>query len=265
MLLAFALLVLALPLSSAQVAAKKDAAKDAEEKKDAEKKDAAKTKEDGKDEPKKKDEDTKKNPSTKTKAPEEPKLVHGPVLQTVKLKAVDSAESRYFTVEMMTPDPMKIFQVQQWQMQRMAQIQQQGNPAQYQFQMAQFQVELAQRSANIYSATDVRLQAGDGCKVRTFVLPTEYDEKGNLKKWTPKEIAALKGNSKLPGYPAEFDALRQGQYLNVYLSAPKVAPKGSGPLPKKKAPTDEDLAVMADARPDCVMIVIVADPGAMNR
>jgi len=270
MVMAFCVTLLAMPLISAQDAEKKEA-KDVE-KKDVAKKDDAKkddAKKDGEDEPKKKedgkDEPKKGDPksSSKSKHPEEPKLVHGPVLQGVKLKAVDSDESRSFTVEMMAPDPVKMMQNQQWQMQRMFQLQQNrlSNPAQYMNDMRTFQMEMMRRQSQAYSMKDVLLKAENGCKVRILQPAAEYDEKGNLKKWTKKDLDALKGNSKLPGYPADFDALRQGQYLVVYLAAPKGSEKKlpGGPPPKKKN-DDEDVAMPQD-RQDTVMIVIVGDPG----
>ncbi|MFO0865474.1 MAG: hypothetical protein U0744_12625 [Gemmataceae bacterium] len=269
MVVAFGVLMLALPLLTAQDVEKKDADKKEAEKKDIEKKDEAKKdgepkkKEDGKDEPEK-----KKSTGGKTKStPKEPAPKHGAVLQGVKLKAVDSAESRAFTIEVLAPDPLKIMQNQQWQAQRMFQIQQNrltnpNNPAQYFNDMRQFQIELMQRQSQAMSWKDIRLQASDATKVRIMQPATEYDEKGNLKKWTKKDLDNLRGNTDMPGYPAEFDALRQGQFLQVFLAPAKAAPKASGsPMPKKKLDDDPEMLAPPE-RQDAVMIVIVGDPNA---
>jgi hypothetical protein len=272
MMVAFGVLMLALPLLTAQDVEKKDADKKEVEKKDDSKKDAAKKDEAKKDDEPKKKEDGKDEPekkkssggTTKTKAPKELAPKHGAVLSGVKLKAVDSAESRAFTIEVLAPDPLKIAQNQQWQMQRMFQLQQnRNNPVQYMNDMRNFQMEMMQRQAQAVSWKDVRLQASDATKIRILQPATEYDEKGNLKKWTKKELDALRGNTEMPGYPAEFDSLRPGQYLNVFLAPAKSAPKSSGPpMPKKKL-DDDDAAMMAQPdRQDSVMIVIIGDPNA---
>ncbi|MBX9681311.1 MAG: hypothetical protein K2X38_21350 [Gemmataceae bacterium] len=275
MMVAFGVLMLALPLLTAQDADKKDADKKDVEKKDVEKKDDAKKddskkdaakkddepkkKEDGKDEPEKK---KSTGGTSKAKTPKEPLPKHGPVLSGVKLKAVDSAESRAFTIEILAPDPLKMAQNQQWQMQRMFQIQQgRNNPAQYFNDLRNFQMEMMQRQAQAVSWKEIRLQASDATKFRIMQPATEYDEKGNLKKWSKKDLDALRGNTDMPGYPAEFDALRQGQFLNVYLPPLKAAPKTSGsPMPKKKLDDDDPAMNAPPERQDTVLIVIVGDP-----
>ena len=57
----------------------------------------------------------------------------------------------------------------------------------------------------------------EDAKIRTRVLPTLFDDKGNLKKPTPKELLELKGKDKnLPGYESEFASLKRGQVLLVH-------------------------------------------------
>ena len=88
--------------------------------------------------------------------------------------------------------------------------------------------------------------------------PTEYDDKGKVKVWTQKELRELKGNSKLPGYPSDFDRLVTGQIVTVYLPKPsKAAPKSTDKTDKSaksKAP-----AFDTSAKPEVVMIVIEFD------
>lgn len=57
----------------------------------------------------------------------------------------------------------------------------------------------------------------EDAKIRTRVLPTLFDDKGNLKKPTGKELLELKGKDKtLPGYESEFGNLKRGQVLLVH-------------------------------------------------
>jgi hypothetical protein len=64
---------------------------------------------------------------------------------------------------------------------------------------------------------DVKVMSTDDVKVRTKNPPVAYDDKGNKKKYTPKELKELKGDSKLPGYSAEFSDLKQNQIVEVSL------------------------------------------------
>ena len=65
---------------------------------------------------------------------------------------------------------------------------------------------------------DVKVMTTDDVKVRTKNPPVQYDDKGNKKKYTAKELKELKGNDpKLPGYTAEFNDLKQNQVVEVSL------------------------------------------------
>jgi Leucine-rich repeat (LRR) protein len=74
------------------------------------------------------------------------------------------------------------------------------------------------------------LQLVAGVEVRTFLRPLKYDSKGNVRKPTPAEIAAMKGPGKHKSYLARFDNLRPGQVVMVYLARVDVSP-----LPGKKS------------------------------
>jgi hypothetical protein len=122
-----------------------------------------------------------------------------------------------------------------------------------QMQIAQTRQQIAQTQTKLFRTKeiDVDLRAADNIKVRANFPPTEYDDKGNLKRWTAKELKALKGKSKLPGYPAEYDALRPGQGIQVYLA--KALPKGQ---PKGLKAGDDPVETK---RPEVVMIVIMQE------
>jgi FtsZ-interacting cell division protein ZipA len=247
-----ALTVVLLPGLTAQEK-EKDKAGDAKaEKKDADKKDADK-KDPGQE---------KKEAATKEKKPVEEKPEHGPVLKT-KIVSMRPDSARQFTIEVPVPDVQKMAAVQLWSAQRMQQIMATPNPQQRALQMYQFQMQLSQKQANeTTSLKAVDLKASENCKVRSMIPPVEYDDAGNLKKRTKSQLDALRGNSKLPGYPSDFDMLKPGQYVEVYLAKPpKTAAKekvDKAALKKKKM--DDDLPDHLAEMPEVVMIVIYAEP-----
>jgi hypothetical protein len=97
-------------------------------------------------------------------------------------------------------------------------------------QIANIQREIQKNQANMVSYQDKHqdfdLQTGDTVKVRQAHPPVEFDDKGRPKKYTQKELAKLRGpDRKVPGYPAEFDNLKVGQKVKVWLSKPKTTGK----------------------------------------
>src|SRR5947207_12211314 len=63
---------------------------------------------------------------------------------------------------------------------------------------------------------DVKVITTDDVKVRTKNPPVAYDDKGDKKKYTAKELKELRGDDpKLPGYTAEFNDLKQNQVVEV--------------------------------------------------
>ena len=99
------------------------------------------------------------------------------------------------------------------------------NPLQKQQQLAQNQTEIAKNQANAFTKKEetktVELQVGDEMKVRLSDPPVAFDEKGKPKKYTAKELRELKGDSKLPGFPADMSNLANDQLLQVQLVVPK--------------------------------------------
>lgn len=94
--------------------------------------------------------------------------------------------------------------------------------------MIQFQVQLARAEANMFQVINatqkVDFQVEENVKVRTKELPEQFDEKGNIKKYTAAELAALKGKDKyLPGYESALESLKPGQIVQVKLSPHKKA------------------------------------------
>ncbi len=73
------------------------------------------------------------------------------------------------------------------------------------------------KSIGIQAGKDsVEVLGADDLKVRYRNPPPAFDDKGNFKKYTPKELAEMRSD-KLEGYPADFSALKAGQVATVTL------------------------------------------------
>jgi hypothetical protein len=68
---------------------------------------------------------------------------------------------------------------------------------------------------------DFVIQLAEDARIRVNWSPIEYDDMGNLKKFTPAELKELKGDSKQPGYKSDLTALRAGQEATVHLAKVK--------------------------------------------
>jgi hypothetical protein len=108
--------------------------------------------------------------------------------------------------------------------------------------MARFQVQLAQTQANMFQVVNatqkVDFQLEENVKVRIKDLPEQFDEKGNIKRYTPDELRELKGKDKsLPGYESVLENLKVGQVVQVTL-APHKKPRPARSA--SSADTDKD-------------------------
>jgi hypothetical protein len=180
-----------------------------------------------------------------------------------KLKHMDANSQKDFTLTIYgkEPDPgqqQQLVNLQNQLARQIAQLNQyilnkdRNNAFATQQAIGQTRLQIAQTQTKLFRTKeiDIELRASDNVKVRSNFPPTEYDDKGNLKRWTAKELKALKGKSKLPGYPAEYDALRPGQGIQVYLA--KALPKKGA----KGLKTEDPVETM---RPEVVMILIVQE------
>jgi hypothetical protein len=85
------------------------------------------------------------------------------------------------------------------------------------------------------------LPVADDVKVRLPSPPPATDEKGNPKRYTAKELKALKGPGNEWGYSADFDSLKPGQTVRFYLKWPKPSAKQPArPAGTKKEPNAVD-------------------------
>jgi hypothetical protein len=98
---------------------------------------------------------------------------------------------------------------------------------------------------------DFDLETVENVNVRLTKLPLEYDDKGNPKKYTAKELEALKGpDTRLPGYASKVDDLKPGQMVKLTFGKSKAAASKT-----KDAGQD----TQDDDHPKVTMIVILQD------
>jgi len=185
----------------------------------------------------------------------EEKLVYSQTIDG-KIKRFDSGAARDIVLEIYLPDPKKIYDFNVWQAQQQRGIATSRDFGDRARRISQFQQEMAKKNANPLtrmSVKDVEVRAIDAMRVRSLYPPVEYDDKGELKRWTTRELQALKGKSRLPGYPSDFESLRAGQFVQVYLAKVE-APKGG--TAKKKLDDDVDLGAF---KPEAVLVLIKAE------
>jgi hypothetical protein len=82
----------------------------------------------------------------------------------------------------------------------------------------------------VNSKQNLKIMTVDDVKVRTKYPPVAYDDKGNKKKYTAKELKELRGDSKLEGYTAGFEDLKTNQYVKVSLVRKKTDKNAQQPL-----------------------------------
>jgi hypothetical protein len=86
------------------------------------------------------------------------------------------------------------------------------------------QMQILQQQRNLLRTElqPLDLEPAEGMIVRTKNPPIAIDEKGKIKRYTPKELKELKGeDQKLPGYQADFDSIKMGQIVQVSLTRKK--------------------------------------------
>jgi hypothetical protein len=109
-----------------------------------------------------------------------------------------------------------------------------------------FQTQLARAEANMFEIVrathKVDFQIEESVKVRIKDPPEPFDDKGNIKKYSREELAALKGKDKdLPGYESSLADLKAGQFVLVKL----IAHQTHRPAPAPAAAEGKDKAAEA--------------------
>lgn len=199
--------------------------------------------------------DTVAKPDARAKKPYD-KLIKSGKSFPARLVKVD-AEQRSLTVEVSLKLPKHDAQTSQHLLHLQAQLadaHRQRNPVERLKQVSRIQLEIDKAMGNLYKdvAQKIEFDAPEDLKVRTMLLPVEFDDKGKPRKLTDKEKKELKGpDPTLPGYTADFDSLKPDQLVEIY-----PAKQASNPKSKEK---DKDADDTKSARPKIAMIVIRAE------
>ncbi len=131
-------------------------------------------------------------------------------------------------------------------------------PLQQQAQaVAAAQRKILENQAKLITKTtaDIDLGTTEDLVVRMKDPPPKFDDKGKPARYSAKELAELKGESKLPGYKAEWADLRTNQLLQVVLVQKRNLPK-----PKINPRTREiDPDVLAAYNPLISQIIILGE------
>jgi hypothetical protein len=109
----------------------------------------------------------------------------------------------------------------------------------------------------VVNTKDFDLEVQDKVVYRKMVLPIEYDDTGNIKTYTDKEKAELRGDDKTkPGYAAKLDEIMPGAEVKLSLTPPKKKAKD-----KDKDADKDDKDKMPDEvqRPTVNMIVMTKE------
>jgi hypothetical protein len=112
---------------------------------------------------------------------------------------------------------------------------------------------------------DVTLQFTEDVKIRMPEPPEAFDEKGNFKKYTPKELDELKGPDKtLPGYTASWENLRPGQIVELRLVKRAGSSASLYPTPTRptypRPPNSKQPEPPPAEKPLVAIVVILRDP-----
>jgi hypothetical protein len=112
---------------------------------------------------------------------------------------------------------------------------------------------MMQHQANLYTtkstSKEYGIEAAENMKVRLPAPKTEFDDMGNLKKFTAKELAAKRGPDKM--FDGEFTDLTTGQIVQVTILVPKAPAK-----PVKK----DDLTLQEDPKIEATKVAVLKQP-----
>jgi hypothetical protein len=232
--------------------------------------------EDKKGDVKKKDGDNKKTDVKKKEGddkkgdePKVEKLVYGRVFNG-KLTQIDPKDQSEFTVQVTykVTEPnrdahIRLGQLQVQLAQQQARLKTVRNAQEQQQVLREIsttQGQIVQTQRDLYRSKDVtqdfKLKAAQTMHVRLPAPPPEYDDKGDLIKFSAKELKERKGPLNLPGYTGTRGDLKPNQLVTVYLAKDAAPAKTVSPKGKKI----DDLADLALTRPEVVMILIVREP-----
>ena len=81
------------------------------------------------------------------------------------------------------------------------------------------QIQMLKSMKVVTEWVEVEIPIKETTKIRTKTPLQVYDDKGNIKKYSPEELKTLKGNNpNLPGYEVKIDELTPGAVIEVTLN-----------------------------------------------
>lgn len=96
---------------------------------------------------------------------------------------------------------------------------------------------------------DLMIDADADMKVRLPAPKSAFDDMGNIKTYTPKELAALRGPDKF--FDGDFSDLTSGQLVQVTIIAPKPPMK----------PKSKDDVPLEDPKLEATRVAVIKNPG----
>lgn len=145
--------------------------------------------------------------------------------------------------------------------QRVQDAQNRANQATQKILQAQQKIALARAKliTTEKKTQDMDFTAAENVIVRQANPPIKFDGEGKLVKYTKKDLDELRGDPKLPGFPADFADVTQNTFVTVSL----VQKQGKPVVPAKGKDKDADpaaaLDILEEFQPKMSMIVILGE------
>jgi len=234
-----AFLVAAVVVSGSQAQDKKDAAK-----KDAAKKDADKKPDDKKPDDKKPDD---KKPTDKKPDDKKPMDTRKTTVLAGEIVHIEPAKQA-FRVKV----TVQYQELNQGEANALLQANRDLSTAKNRDEYAAALRRIADHRSRLYSikskSQDYAIDSAEDMKVRLNAPKSAFDDMGNVKKYTAKELQELRGKDKL--FDGEFADLTNGQIVQVTILLPKVAPK----------PKNKDDIQLDDNKLEATKVVVLKQP-----
>ncbi len=107
---------------------------------------------------------------------------------------------------------------------------------------------------------DVELPLAEQVKVRSAVPVQAFDDKGNIKRYTAKELKEMRGTERLPGFAADLSDVQPGQTVLVKVAVRKKATVRKTSPKEASAESQRDAPPPADDNRPLVYLILIADP-----
>lgn len=191
--------------------------------------------------------------------------MHNQYRQMMNLRQRRGRGGHHHLYNMMQMQRM-FMQMQMNRQQVMARLQQQQ--LRQEMRVLQQEIKAVQNMYQVVPVSrNVDFQADANVKVRTKDLPGQFDEKGNIKRYTPAELSALKGKDKgLIGYESSIEALQPGLTVLVSLHTHKKSNSSAfaAPPSNQDQADDKEADASIEHKMQVTMIVILKDGDALQ-